>query len=223
VIAFIFKKTLFKSMEVPFVMELPPYRMPTLKATLRHTWFKGAQYLRKMGTIILVASVVIWALGYFPIYRHDDTVDENTAKQIQQEQSFIGRLGKFIEPVIHPLGFDWRMGVSLIAGSAAKEVVVSTMGVLYQTESGDGISGLVEKLKTSVHNSGPNEGKPVYSPLVAYSLMVFILIYFPCIAVIAAVRKESGKWKWSAFLAFYTTAIAWIMAFLVYQGGNLLF
>jgi ferrous iron transport protein B len=222
VIAFIFKKTLFKSMEVPFVMELPPYRMPTLKATLRHTWFKGAQYLRKMGTIILVASVVIWALGYFPIYRHDDTVDENTAKQIQQEQSFIGRLGKFIEPVIHPLGFDWRMGVSLIAGSAAKEVVVSTMGVLYQTESGDGISGLVEKLKTSVHNSGPNEGKPVYSPLVAYSLMVFILIYFPCIAVIAAVKKESGKWKWSAFLAFYTTAIAWLMAFIVYQGGKLI-
>jgi ferrous iron transport protein B len=142
--------------------------------------------------------------------------------QEHQEQSFIGRIGKFIEPVIYPLGFVWRMGVSLIAGAAAKEVVVSTMGVLYQGDTDSGIGGLVDRIRGVVHHSGPEAGQPVYSPLVAFSLMIFILIYFPCIAVIAAVRKESGRWKWAVFLAFYTTSIAWIAAFIVYQAGSIL-
>jgi ferrous iron transport protein B len=212
--AFIFKKTVFRAQEMPFVMELPPYRMPTLRSITKHTWFKGAQYLRKMGTIILVASIVIWALGYFPR-------NNAATPQEQQEQSFIGRLGKFIEPVIAPLGFDWKMGVSLIAGSAAKEVVISTMGVLYHSAGGVEAGKLEDRLKSQAHLSGPLAGQPVYTPLVAFSLMVFILIYFPCIAVIAAIRKESGRWKWSVFLALYTTTIAWIMAFIVYQGGKL--
>jgi len=237
-VAFLLKKSLFKARDIPFVMELPPYRMPTLKAILKHTWFKGAQYLKKMGTIILLASIIIWALGYFPrnnarndYYQVMISTAENPGqvkiikaamRQEQQEQSYIGRIGRIIEPVIRPLGFDWRMGVSLVAGSAAKEVVVSTMGVLYQSGDDAGTKGLISKLQTQVNTSGANLGKPVYTPLVAFSFMIFILIYFPCIAVIAAIRKESGKWKWPAFLAVYTTALAWIAAFAVYQIGSLL-
>ncbi len=262
IMAFIFKKTLFRAQEVPFVMELPPYRMPTVKSIARHTWFKGVQYLKKMGTIILVASVVIWALGYFPrqnekreyyesvilqfetdyesrlemlppedirlkenmIMERDSLIRNIRVAMMQehQEQSLIGRIGKLIEPFIYPLGFDWRMGVSLLAGSAAKEVVVSTMGVLYHSDIENSTGGLIRNLQAQEHHSGPRAGKPVYTPLVAFALMVFILIYFPCIAVIAAVKKESGRWKWSAFLAFYTTALAWLMAFIVYQGGKLI-
>ncbi|MFO7613386.1 MAG: ferrous iron transporter B, partial [Bacteroidales bacterium] len=210
--ALLMKKTLFKAKEIPFVMELPPYRMPTLKAVTRHTWFKGEQYLRKMGTIILVASVIIWALGYFPM---------NPDREERLENSIIGRIGHFIEPVIEPLGYDWRMGVSLIAGSAAKEVVVSTMGVLYHTDAEEDVTGLTHKLRAQVYTSGPKAGKPVFTPLVAFSFMIFILIYFPCIAVIAAIKKESGNWKWAAFLAIYTTALAWLAAFAVFQVGSL--
>jgi ferrous iron transport protein B len=236
-VAFLLKNSLFKAREIPFVMELPPYRMPTLKAILKHTWFKGAQYLKKMGTIILLASVIIWALGYFPrnnarndYYQGMLSQAENDSqvkvikaamRQEQQEQSFIGRIGRLIEPIIQPLGFDWRMGVSLVAGSAAKEVVVSTMGVLYQTGEDEGVTGLIGKLQTQVNTSGPSQGDPVYTPLVAFAFMIFILIYFPCIAVIAAIRKESGRWKWPAFLAVYTTALAWIAAFIVFQVGSL--
>ena len=236
-VAFLLKSTLFKAREIPFVMELPPYRMPTAKAIFKHTWFKGAQYLKKMGTIILVASVIIWALGYFPrnnarneyyqglINRAENEAQVRAYKadmhQEQQEKSFIGRIGRFIEPAIQPLGFDWRMGVSLVAGSAAKEVVVSTMGVLYHTDDNEGITGLISKLQAQVHTSGPHQGEPLYTPLVAFGFMIFILIYFPCIAVIAAIKKESGKWKWPAFLAVYTTALAWIAAFAVYQIGSL--
>lgn len=214
-LALVFKKTLFRAKEIPFVMELPPYRMPTLKAVTRHTWFKGEQYLRKMGTIILVASVIIWALGYFPR-------NEAATLQEQQENSIIGRLGHFIEPVISPLGYDWRMGVSLIAGGAAKEVVVSTMGVLYLSDPESETASLVEKLRAQTYTDGPRAGEPVFTMLSAFSFMIFILIYFPCIAVIAAVRKESGQWKWAAFLAFYTTALAWVAAFAVFQIGSLL-
>jgi ferrous iron transport protein B len=237
VVAYLLKKTLFKGMEIPFVMELPPYRMPTLKSILKHTWFKGEQYLKKMGTIILTASIIIWALGYFPRNHErslwfqeqisqagsEDQVHELTLAMIreQQEQSFIGRIGKFIEPVIKPLGFDWRMGVSLIAGSAAKEVVISTMGVLYQTDDSGGVTGLIKKLQSQEYTEGPKKGQPVYTQLVAFSFMIFILIYFPCVAVVAALRKESGKWRWPAFVAAYTTLMAWLAAFAVYQIGSL--
>jgi ferrous iron transport protein B len=148
---------------------------------------------------------------------------EMERQRLKQENSFIGRLGKFIEPVISPLGFDWKMGVSLLAGSAAKEIVISTMGVLYQTEPDvEENQSLIMKLQTTTYSYGPKKGQPVYSPLVAMAFMIFILIYFPCIAVIAAIKHESGKWKWSAFLAVYTTGLAWIAAFVVYQGGTLL-
>jgi ferrous iron transport protein B len=236
-VAFLLKKTLFKAKEFPFVMELPPYRMPTLKAIAKHTWFKGFQYLKKMGTVILVASVIIWALGYFPRNHeriahyealiaqagseHEASVLRTELNRELQEKSYIGRLGRFIEPAIRPLGFDWRMGVSLIAGSAAKEVVVSTMGVIYQAEDSEDVTGLAERLRAQVYPSGPRQGQAVYTPLVAFSFMIFILIYFPCIAVIAAIKKESGKWRWSAFLALYTTVLAWLASFAVYQFGSL--
>ena len=173
-------------------------------------------WLKKMGGVILIAVVLIWALEYFP------RGNPGTSREEQLKSSYIGQFGRAIEPVIHPLGFDWRMGVSLVAGSAAKEVVVSTMGVLYQTGDDDNVTGLIGKLQAQVHSDGPLQGKPVYTPLVAFAFMIFILIYFPCIAVIAAIRKESGRWKWPAFLAVYTTALAWIAAFLVYQIGSLL-
>jgi len=148
----------------------------------------------------------------------------NRSKQmIMQEQSMIGQIGKFIEPVIAPLGFDWKMGVSLVAGSAAKEVVISTMSVLYQSDPNEANNqGLVQRLQDAVYSSGPRKGQPVFTPLIALSFMFFILIYFPCVAVIVAIKNESGKWKWSLFLAAYTTLLAWLVSFLVYQGGSLL-
>lgn len=261
--ALLFKNTLFKGEDVPFVMELPPYRIPTVKSTLRHMWFRSSQYLQKMGGVILVAVIIIWALGYYPrdtediantvtkteqvntaetaylahesfevsetdsiatpnIISNQDTNNQITAER--QANSYLGQIGKFIEPVIRPLGFDWKMGVSLLAGIAAKEIVVSTLGVLVQAgENADETSQtLIHKLQNEVHTSGPNIGKKVYTPISAFSFLLFILIYFPCVAVIAAIKKESGSWKWAAFTIFYTTALAWIISFGYYQIASLL-
>jgi ferrous iron transport protein B len=213
-VAVTLKKTMFRAEEMPFVMELPPYRIPTARNIARHTWNKGAQYLQKMGGIILLASVIIWLLGYFP--RAGEESDQN-----QLEQSYIGRIGHFIEPVMSPLGFDWKMSVSLIAGAAAKEIVVSTMGVLYESENEIEDSDLVHKLREQTYESGSREGKKVFTPLSAFSFMIFVLIYFPCVAVIAAIKKESGHWKWALFVAGYTTGLAWLAAFAIYQIGSL--
>lgn len=201
------KKTIFARSSDPFVMELPLYRMPTLRNTTIHMWNKAGQYLKKMGTIILFASVLIWALGYFPVR----TDAEQTSVE-HLEHSYIGRIGKTIEPVIRPLGFDWKMGVSIVTGLAAKEIVVSSMGILYHADADtdENSSGLIVNLQQ----------QESFSPLVAYTFMLFILIYFPCMAVIAAIRKEAG-WKWAVFTIFYTTGIAWIVSFCVYQVGML--
>jgi ferrous iron transport protein B len=215
IVAIILKRTLFRAEEMPFVMELPPYRIPTFKNTLTHTWHKGVQYLRKMGGIILIASLIIWALGYFP--RNNAAGDKT-----QMEQSFIGRIGKFVEPAMQPLGFDWKMSISLIAGAAAKEVVISTMGVLYEAGAEGGEGSLISKLQDQTYDSGPKKGEKVFTPLVALSFMIFVLIYFPCVAVIAAIKKESGRWRWALFVALYTTGMAWIASFTVYQLGNLI-
>jgi ferrous iron transport protein B len=247
ILAIVLKNTIFKKMDVPFVMELPPYRIPTIRNTSRHMWFKASQYLRKMGTVILFAALVIWFLGYFPrnvsysmdydgyidsisssTYRSDSIKSaEITKLQLEkatehQENSYIGRLGHFIEPAIRPLGFDWKIGISILTGLAAKEVVIGTMGVLYQADNANGISqsSLQDKLKEQVHTSGKMKGKKVFTPLVAYTFMLFILIYFPCVAVIAAIKKESDL-KWAVFTIIYTTGIAWLVAFGVYQIGSL--
>lgn len=216
-ISLILKKIFFKSKEAPFVMELPPYRMPTMTVIFRHMWDNGQQYLRKMGGIILIAVILIWALEYFP-------GGSSVPPEERLQQSYISKLGKAIEPMIEPLGFDWRMGVSLITGAAAKEVVVSTMGVLFSDHSGDGeAQNLPEQLRTATYQSGSDAGKPLFTPLVSISYLVFILIYMPCIAVFATVKRESGSWKWALFLITYTTLLAWVLSFGVYQIGLLIF
>lgn len=256
----LFKKILFKNREAPFVMELPIYRNPGIRVILLHMWRKGAHYLKKMGGVILVASVVIWALGYFPRnveYSRDydrllalesqhlaamtaakEGEDGKTVAAIEermatlnqqreaerQQQSYIGRLGKAVEPAIRPLGFDWKMGISLITGFAAKEIVVSTMGVLYQADDptrGRETVSLQTKIREQVYLSGPKKGTPVFTPLAGISFLLFVLFYLPCMAVIAAVGKESGSWKWAGFVLVYTTGIAWMASFLVYQVGTL--
>ncbi len=231
----LFKRFLFPEEDVPFVMELPPYRKPTALSVIRHMWQKGRQYLQKMGGIILIASIVIWFLGYFPretasakkyealieqaqgAGNNDEVVRlEHEHKMAHREESYIGRIGKFFEPVLRPIGFDWKTTVSLLSGMAAKEVVVSTMGVLYTGSEDD--RQLPAKLK-SAHNP---DGSPIFTPLVAFCLMLFVLIYFPCIATVTAIKNESGSWKWSAFVIFYTTALAWFMSFVAAKIGGLL-
>ena len=202
IMARIFSKFLVKGEDSPFVMELPPYRMPTSKSIMRHTWEKGAQYLKKMGGIIMIASIIIWFLGYYPQHDAYESVAE------QQENSYIGQIGKAIEPVIKPLGFDWKLGIGLISGVGAKELVVSTLGVLY-TNEGD------------VENVNLSNRIPI-TPLVALAYMLFVLIYFPCIATFAAIKQESGSWKWAIFAAGYTTGLAWLVAFTVFQIGSII-
>lgn len=197
-----------REQESSFVMEIPPYRLPAWKGILRHTWEKGRQYLHKMGGIILVASIIVWALGYFP------RPEQELSDIEQQEQSYMGQIGHALEPVIRPLGYDWRMGVGIMAGVGAKELMISTLGVLYQvpeeensaeTVAAASSTRLAQVLAASI------------TPQAALSYMVFALLYFPCLATIAAIAGESGHWKWAFFTMFYTTALAYIVAFIVYR------
>jgi ferrous iron transport protein B len=245
--ALIMKRVAFAKKTVPFVMELPPYRIPTLKNTALHMWHKGQQYLKKMGNVILIASILIWALGYFPrdvnfsvdyeaeklAIQQNSTLGEaekavklkavDLSKEAErQEKSYIGRMGHAIEPVISPLGYDWKMGVSLLTGLAAKEIVISTMAVLYQADNNenDHQETLKNKIIEQRHNTGTLKGQVVFTPLVSIGFMLFILIYFPCVAVIAAIRKEAN-WGWAIFTMVYTTALAWLIAYFVYQIGSM--
>lgn len=245
--ALVMKRIAFAKKEVPFVMELPPYRIPTLKNTSLHMWHKGQQYLKKMGNVILLASILIWALGYFPRHIVYTTDYDSKIQQVQsnnglkpdqkdkavrqlevskeserQEKSYIGQLGHAIEPVISPLGFDWKMGVSIITGLAAKEIVVSSMGILYQADlkADENSNSLKDELRAQTHNSGNLKGQKVFTPLVSFAFMLFVLIYFPCVAVIAAIKKESS-WGWAVFTMVYTTVMAWLVAFATYQIGSL--
>jgi ferrous iron transport protein B len=218
----------FKGEDTPFVMELPPYRFPTAKALARHTWDKSKQYLKKMGGIILVASIIIWALGYFP---HDDTL----SAQQQQEQSFIGRFGKVVEPVFKPQGFNWKLDVGLLAGVGAKEIVASTLGVIYSNDNGfdegnvETYGSKHDKLRTYIvadvaelHGVSIEEAEPI-AVLTSYSFLLFVLLYFPCVATIAAIKGETGSWKWAIFAAGYTTVLAWVVSAVFFQVGMLFF
>lgn len=261
-VALLLKKTLFKGQQLPFVMELPPYRIPTIKAIIIHMWDRAAQYVRKIAGVILVASIIIWALGYFPVNEAAEenhkqqrdsitmtfghqinqltdpellTKTENTRDSIlfaleetylakRQEASFIGRIGKFAEPIMSPLGFDWKMSVSILAGTPGKEIVVSTMAVLYgadKVHGDDNNSTLIRQLHNEEYRSGPRKGQKVFSPRVALSFMIFILLYFPCMSTVAVIAHEAGSWKWGAFVIVYTTALAWIASWIVYQAGGL--
>jgi ferrous iron transport protein B len=199
-----------KGEDTPFVMELPPYRWPTAKAIFRHTWEKGKEYLKKMGGVILVASIIVWALGYFP---HN----ESLSHQQQQEQSYIGRMGKAVEPIFQIQGFNWKLDVSLIAGVGAKEIVASSIGVLYANDNSfgddDTFSNDSEKY-AHLHQQMMADGITMPS---AYAYLIFILLYFPCIATIVAIKNETGKWKWALATAGYTTAVAWGVSALTYQ------
>lgn len=258
--ALLFRKTFFRKEDIPFVMELPPYRLPTMKSIIKHMWFRAKQYLKKVGGVILIASVIIWFLGYFPreanysrnydellettkgnyqILLNEANNDKTKYQKIQdemnliiknielgkeaerQEQSYIGRLGLFILPIMEPLGFDWKMSIGLLSGLSAKEVVVGTLGVLYQAGDDDE-QKLINKLRQQTYKSGDKKGQLVFNPLVAFSYMIFILIYFPCIGVISAIKRESGGWKWAIFIAVYTTSLAWILSFVFYQVGSLI-
>ncbi|MCR5115859.1 MAG: ferrous iron transport protein B [Bacteroidales bacterium] len=245
--AILLNKTAFKSVSEEFVMELPPYRLPTARNALLHMWEKSEQYLKKMGTVILAASIIIWALEYFP---HNSAQEQRYAQQIEQvqadkslneaqmayrvdslnrlsdayhnENSYIGRFGHFIEPMVRPCGFDWHIGVALCTGIAAKEVVVSTLGVLYQADDAEENEvSLSEKMKEQYWPEGTaRAGEPIYTPLVAYVLMLFVLLSVPCFAALAAIKREAG-WKWVGFTFVYTLAVAWVVSALVFQIGSL--
>jgi ferrous iron transport protein B len=239
--ALLLKRVFFKSEEIPFVMELPPYRIPTVKSILKHVWFRTGLYLKKIGSIILIASVIVWILSNFPRnvnYAKDYSgemekvqksgLSENIKtesvgklmleqKSEKQSKSFMGIIGRSVEPVMKPLGFDWRLSVSILSGLAAKEVVVSTLGVIFQADNKTGKESLVEKIQTQKDPSG----RTLFTPLIAFSFMLFILTYFPCIGVVAAIKRESGSWKWAVFTVVYTTGIAWLLSFTVYQVGSL--
>lgn len=204
----------FKKDDTPFVMELPPYRMPTLRATLRGMWEKTREYIKKMGGLILVASIIIWALSYFPRMNEAEAAQlpEDQVAMMQQSQSYLGTIGHWVEPVVHPLGFDWKMAVSLIAGGSAKEVVVSTLGVLYSGQD-DNDALLAERLTTP----NPVTGQPPFTPLIAYVFMLFVLIYFPCVATLTAIVRETKSWRYGLFSLIYNTGLAYVICLIAYQ------
>jgi ferrous iron transport protein B len=247
VTAIILNKTIFRKTESPFVMELPPYRLPTFKAVSKHTWFKTTHFLKKMGTVILMASIVIWALGYFPqddliIAKYDNEIEkqqesltqfkngnitdivaiENRISQLEilkhselLEQSYISRIGKTIQPFFAPLGFDWKMSVSILTGIMAKEVVVSSMGILYHVGSDldEKSDSLINKLRLSRQSNNTH--------LITYfGFLVFTLLYFPCMGTLIAIKKETAKYKWTVFSALYPFLFAWIITFIIYQSGS---
>lgn len=191
-----------------FVMEIPPYRAPQAGSVLRHTWEKGRQYLRKMGGIILVASLAVWLLGYFPRGGEDLTEAQ------QQEQSYLGHIGHAMEPLFSPLGFDWRMDVGILAGTGAKELMVSTLGVLYECPEDDAEAETADDASQTRLAAAL---KTTTTPAAALAYMVFALLYFPCMATIAAIRGESGRWRYALFVAAYTTVIAYLAAWGTYM------
>jgi ferrous iron transport protein B len=246
----LFKRTLFRGEIAPFVLELPPYRMPTLQGTLAHMWERGFIFIKKMGGVILLGSIVVWALSsfpqrvdyardyageerrirqeYAPLIQPGQTSDETAIitgemnkkigvlealrKKELTEKSYLGRLGKTIAPVLRPLGFDWQEGVALLTGFVAKEIVVSTFGVLYQVGGEEGEES--ESLRAAISKN--------MTPLIGYAFMIFVLVYTPCLATVAAMRRETGSWKWTTFAVGYALCLAWILAFTIYQGGMLL-
>jgi ferrous iron transport protein B len=218
--ALLLRKIFFRKEEIPFVMELPPYRLPTMRSISRHVWFRTLMYFKKIGGVILIASIIVWVLSNYPKPAVCALAATNGGEQKSAEQSasFMGMIGHAVEPAVRPLGFDWRLGVSILSGLAAKEVVVSTMGILYQADEEHSGNSLVEKIQQQKRP----DGKPFFTPLIAFSFMLFVLTYFPCVGVISAISRESGSWKWAAFVVFYTTTVAWLLSFTVYQVGTLL-
>jgi ferrous iron transport protein B len=240
--ALFLKRVFFRSEEIPFVMELPPYRVPTIRSIFKHVWFRTGLYFKKIGGVILLAAIIVWILSNFPrtvaysrnysseisivdkselpLNKKDESVNKLILEQKSEKhsKSFMGMIGRSLDPVMRPLGFDWHLSVSILSGLAAKEVVVSTLGVIFQADNSSGKESLVEKIQSQKDSNG----KTMFTPLIAFSFMLFILTYFPCVGVVAAIKRESGSWKWAAFTVFYTTGIAWLLSFTVYQVGRVL-
>ncbi len=208
--ALLLRRGVFKADETPFVMELPPYRMPTVRATLKHMWDKGEQYMRKIGGVILVISVIIWFLSYYPRTEvpADTTLDPVALSEMQYENSFLGRIGKFCQPLVAPMDFNWKATVALLSGAAAKEVIVSTLGVLYSNADEASLSGTLAASGDFTQRS-------------ALAFLIFILLYCPCIASLAAIGNETGSRKWVAFSILYNTGVAWLMSYGVYHLAGL--
>jgi ferrous iron transport protein B len=206
------RRTIFKGETTPFVLELPPYRMPTLKSVCIHMWQRGWMYLRKAGTIILAISIILWAMTSYPkpSERLLSGLDSEQAQRKKLEYSVIGRIGRAIEPAIKPLGFDWKIGTALIGATVAKEVFVSQLGIVYAVGEEEGTHTLREKLQTN------------YTPLTGFCIMLFCLIYAPCAATVAITRQETNSWWWALFQFLGLTALAYIVTFIVYQVGNLM-
>lgn len=240
------KSKVFTGEDIPFVMELPPYRTPTARSVGIHVWTRSRQYLQKMGTVILAASILVWFMSYYPRQNEARAVKDAQVAQVEasttlteeerqeqiatlehafttyhQEQSIIGHIGRWSEPIIRPLGFDWKMGVSIVSGLMAKEVVVSTMGVIY-TGSGDEDDEAIALLSERMLQEKRADGSPSFTPLVGFGFMLFVLLYFPCIATLIAIGREAGHWRWGIFAAIYSCAVAWLVCFLLYQGSLLL-
>ena len=244
----LFRSTILRGADAPFVMELPPYRVPMIKSLVIHMWDRSKMFLKKMGGIILAGSVIVWALLAFPrnvpysfdytaeidrvkaSYVTEITIANEPDKQLLEkrrdaavanlikskkaekaEKSFMGRIGKVIAPIFAPLGIDWRGSVALLTGFAAKEIVVSTLGILYVTDEGDDS----EALKSALLSSD-------MTPLSALAMMTFVLLYLPCLATITTIRRETGSFSWMFFSVVYSTLLAWVVAFCVYQGGRII-
>lgn len=214
--AWLLKRTILKGPTPTFIMELPPYRMPRLANSLRHTWDRSKLFLTQAGTIILAMSIVLWALAYFP--RADQSVVGEPGVQLRE--SYMGRIGRHMEPLIEPLGFDWKIGVGLAASFAAREVFVATMGVVYGV--GEEADEKSASLRERIAAANWPDGRKVYTPLVGISLMVFYVLACQCMSTLAVVRRETGSWRWPIFMFTYMTALAYAASFVVYQGGKAL-
>jgi ferrous iron transport protein B len=230
VVAFVLKRTLLKSPPPPFVMELPPYRLPNLRTVLQNMLQRAGLFLRRAGTVILAISIILWALAYFPrspvdvpnrVQSETSAVKSETDQKSEQlRNSYAGMLGRIIEPVIKPLGFDWKIGIALISSFAAREVLVSTLSIIYNV--GSEASEEDESLLNAIRNAKDDDGNRVWTPLTALTLMVFFVLAMQCMSTVAIVRRETNSWGWTIFMVAYMTAIAYFAAFLTYQSGKLL-
>ncbi|MEP6902029.1 MAG: nucleoside recognition domain-containing protein, partial [Actinomycetota bacterium] len=221
-----------KSPPPPFVMELPPYRLPNLRNVFQNMFIRAGLFLKRAGTVILAISILLWALTYFPrsqkleVSSHQleqtnangEQPKADESKQIQN--SYAGKLGHFIEPVIKPLGFDWKIGVALIASFAAREVLVSTLSIIYNV--GKDADAESDTLKDAIRDAKNDDGTPVWTPLTALTLMVFFVLAMQCMSTVAIVRRETNSWAWALFMVSYMTGLAYLAAFITYQGGKLL-
>jgi ferrous iron transport protein B len=245
-VAWVLKRTILKAPTPPLILELPPYRVPNLLTITQMMLSRAWLFLKRAGTVIMAISIILWALATFPrMEKPKDTtaetaqvtINSNSEREAQQtteaegqeevdshgeqlRQSYAGRAGRFIEPVIKPLGFDWKMGVALISSFAARETLVSTLSIIYNV--GEDENAGSDSLINAVREAKREDGTPAWTPLVALSMMVFFVLALQCMSTVAIVRRETNSWRWPLFMIAYMTVLAYIASFITYQGGRLL-